>query len=158
MKTDNPIKLGVEAALKESKFLRKANIWHRELEETFLVVDVQKSNYGEQYYVNLGILVKRLPLVRDRLPPKENECHVRLRLEALSPDEEERLKRLLDLEDQSIGPAERQEHVRALLADVAVPFLLGCGTRKGVAEAHRQGRLNHALVHRVVRESLFSQG
>ena len=50
MKTDNPIKLGVEAALKESKFLRKANIWHRELEETFLVVDVQKSNYGEQYF------------------------------------------------------------------------------------------------------------
>ncbi|MCK6575794.1 DUF4304 domain-containing protein [Myxococcota bacterium] len=155
MKTDNPIKLGVEAAMKDMKFVRKSSTWHRELDETFLVVDLQMSNFGQQYYVNLGILVKGLPLVRDRLPPKENECHIRLRIEALKPGEEESLRRLLDLEDPSIGADERREQVRAVVADVAAPFLAGCGTRVGISDAFRQGRLNHALIHRVVRESLL---
>lgn len=155
MKNDNPIKLGIDVALVDLGFLRKSNTWRLDLDETILVVDVQKSTYGAQYYVNLGILVKGLPMVRETLFPKENECHIRLRLEALM-HEEERYKRLLDLEDSSIGSDERRDQVRALVAGVAVPFLLECRTRLGIAEAHRRGRLSHALVHRIVRELLLT--
>jgi hypothetical protein len=157
MKTDNPIKLAVEAALKGAQFLRKSNTWYRDLKETIILVDVQKSNFGEQYYVNLGVLVKGLAQSRDKLPPRENECHVRLRLESLTPEAEQYVQQVvLNLDNTSMGPAERQQRIHDLIAEVALPFLLRCSTRAGIREADLQGRLHPALVHKSVREMVLS--
>lgn len=156
MKTENPIKLATDAALKDARFLRKSGTWYRDTEETVLVVDVQRSNFGQQYYINLGILVKGLSQKLTRLPPKENECHVRLRLESLMPEAEEQVRQvLLDLENESIGFSERQQRIREHIAGVAIPFLIQCSTRAGICEANRNGRLDSAIVHKSVREALF---
>ncbi|WP_437923837.1 DUF4304 domain-containing protein [Sorangium sp. So ce291] len=156
MKTENPIKLAADAALMEAQFLRKSGIWYRDTEETVLVVDVQHSNFGQQYYINLGIFVKGLSQKPTRLPPKENECHVRLRLESLMPEAEEQVRQvLLDLENESIGFFERKQRILELVASVAVPFLSQCSTRAGICEANRNGQLDSAIVHKSVREALF---
>lgn len=157
MKTDNVIKLGVDDALKGAHFRRKSSAWYRDLEETVLVVDVQKSNFGEQYYVNLGVLVKGLPANHGgKLPPKENQCHIRVRIEALKPDEEEQLKRMLNLEDGSIGVAERQQGIAGAITRIALPFLTQCSTRAGIRDAGARGQLDPALVHRTIRDSILS--
>lgn len=159
VKTDNPIKLAVEAALKSAAFRRKSNTWYRELEETIITLNVQKSSFGEQYYVNLGVFVKGLAQVRSEVPPGEHECHVRLRLESLTPDRERYVQQVvLNLEDGSIGAAERQQRIHRLIEEVALPFLLQCSTGAGIREAERQGRLHSALVHKGVRETLLSSG
>ena len=156
MKTDNPIKLAIEAALKGAQFQRKSSTWYRDMEEAVVIVDVQKSNFGEQYYVNLGILVKELGQIRDKLPPKENECHIRLRLESLTHEEEQYVQEVvLRLDNTSLGPKERQQRVHDLIAEVALPFLLQCGTRAGIREAERRGQLRDALVHKAVREAVL---
>ena len=157
MKTENELKLGVEEALKGVQFRRKSSTWYCDLDETVLVVDLQKSNFGEQYYVNLGVLVKGLPASQaGKLPPKENECHIRLRIEALKHDEEERLKQLLNLEDGSIGAVDRKRGIASAITRIALPFLVQCSTRAGIRDAHRQGQLDSALVHKSIRDSVLS--
>ncbi|WP_437951512.1 DUF4304 domain-containing protein [Sorangium sp. So ce296] len=156
MKTENPIKLATDAALMDAHFSRKHGTWYRNTEETVLVVDVQPSNFGQQYYINLGIFVKWISQKPTRLPPKENECHVRLRLESLVPEAEGQVRQvLLNLENKSIGSIERQQRIRELITDTAIPFLSQCSTRTGIREANRNGRLDLAIVHKNVRELLF---
>jgi hypothetical protein len=158
MKTDNAIKLGIEKALKDAQFQRKSSTWYRDLEETVLVVDLQKSNFGQQYYVNLGVMVKGLPANHGggNLPPKENQCHIRVRIEALKPEEEDQLKGMLNLEDGSIGVVERQERIAGAIKHVALPFLNQCSTRAGIRDADRRGQLGPALVYKSVRDSILS--
>jgi len=157
VKTDNPIKLAIDATLRKAQFQRKANTWYKELDETTLVVNVQKSSFGEQYYINLGILVKGFLASRnDIVPPKETDCHIRLRVESLNPDEDEPLKQALNLENHSISPAERQERVGKLITDVALPFLLRCSTHAGIRAMYRQGGLDRALVQKSIRSTVLS--
>lgn len=156
MKTESPIKLGINSVLLSEGFQHKLGTWYRDQEESILVVNLQKSNFGEQYYINLGVLLKGPQAATVRLPPKEHECHVRLRVEAATPAEEQALTALLNLEDRSIDAADRERRVRALMADQALPFLLQCGTRAGLQEAHRDGKLKSAQVHKAVREALLA--
>lgn len=150
MKTDNPIKIGISTALASRQFERKSNTWYRDLEETVLVVDLQKSGFGAQHYINLGVFLKEVAERRpNKLPPREHECHIRFRL-APSENLPETMSGLLDLEDASIAPDDREKRVANLIASVAVPFLFQCSTRAGIDEAHRTGLLNGALVHRDV--------
>jgi hypothetical protein len=156
MRTESPIKLGIDSTLLSEGFQHKAGTWYREREESILVVNLQKSNFGEQYYINLGVLLKGPQAVNIRLPPKEHECHVRLRVEAATPAEEQALTSLLNLEDWSIDAADRERRVQALIAARALPFLLQCSTRDGLRQAHRDGKLSGAVVHKAIRESLQS--
>lgn len=153
MKTDNAVKLGIDDALKGSRFRRKGNSWYRETEEAVLLVDVQKSNFGEQYYVNLGVLLRHLlDGGAHRLPPKENQCHIRVRIEALKPDEEAALKGLLDIEDGGLETEERRQAVSSVITRVALPFLNQCGSLAGILDADARGQLAAALVDKRVRD------
>jgi hypothetical protein len=154
MKSENPIKLGIDSSLRSEGFQHKPGTWYLEQEESILVVNLQKSNFGEQYYINLGVMLKGNASVR--LPPKEHECQVRLRIEAATPVEEQALTALLNLEDRSIEASDRERRVQALMAEHALPFLLQCSTRAGIQQAHRDGKLKGAQLHKAVRESLLA--
>ena len=156
MKSENPIKLGIDSSLRSEGFQHKPGTWYREQEESVLVVNLQKSNFGEQYYINLGVLLKGSQGAPVRLPPKEHECQVRLRVEAATPLEEQALTALLNLEDRSIEAGERERRVQALMAEQALPFLLQCSTRAGIQQAHQDGKLKGAQLHKAVRESLLA--
>ena len=58
-------------SLREKGFQKHRKTWHKDQEVTIAVINLQKSQWGEQFYINLGIYVKRLgPLAT----PKEYEC------------------------------------------------------------------------------------
>lgn len=155
MKTDNPIKSGIDSALKSSSFSRKTNMWYLDSPETVLVLDLQKSNFGDQYYVNLGIFAKWVPSLVKKQPPRENECHIRARIDAVCPEgERSRFEKLFNLDDVSIGDDARREHVESVVSKFVVPFLLQCRTRDGVVRAYRDGSLSKFLIQKSVRDSL----
>src|SRR3989337_1174480 len=84
----NPLLEALKILLKENRFKKKANRWYYHADETILVVNLQKSYYGDQYYINLGVWIKALVNedytkhfpVSDLNFPKEYECHISLRL------------------------------------------------------------------------------
>jgi Domain of unknown function (DUF4304) len=156
VKTENPVKIGIESAMKGLPFRRKSTTWYHESEEAVVVLNVQKSNFGEQYYINLGALVKGLGSTREGIPPRENECHLRLRIESLVPEKQELIQRImLNLEDDTVSSAEREQSVCRLVAEVAIPFLLQCTTREGIRAAFQQGRLTSAFIHKRLREAVL---
>jgi hypothetical protein len=151
MNTNNPIKLGVDTAMRRFGFSQKSMTWFRDLEEVVLVAELQKSNYGNQYYVNLGVLVKGLPRSGKKMPPKEHECHIRSRLESPSPEMNTKIKQALDLDDQSIDEEERRHRVEKAVSEIAIPFLLQCGSCEKIRAAHLRGALDNTLMHKDVR-------
>ncbi len=76
-------------------FIKNSGAWYRRQGDAISVVDLQKSQYGNQYYINVGLWLLE---IADERFPKEWVCHLRTRLEALLPPHEEpRLEKLLDL-------------------------------------------------------------
>ena len=156
MKTDNPLKLGISEALKTEGFSRNGDTWVCDDSEAILLVHLQKSNFGKQYYLGLGIYMKRLGghnVVET--PLKEHQCHVRIRIDSLAGARKE-WNPILDLDDTTLARGERQSRVDALIRRFALPWLRTCGTREGLRIAQQNGLLQAALVDKRVRDAINS--
>ena len=78
-----PIEEAIAPAMKSYGFKKKARTWWRATDDSVQVVNLQKSAYGEQLYINLGLFVRSLG--SEQTPP-ENRCHIRARLERVVPE------------------------------------------------------------------------
>ncbi len=153
MTAANPIRTALQDALEPVGFHRKGDSWFATSEDVVQVVNLQKSQYGQQYYVNVGLWLSALgPPAKPQ--PKEEQCHIRLRLTAISPDENE-LRRLLDLET-AISEGTRKSELAALVASQLVPFMGSAKTVSGVRTLLERGALKKAMVHAAAKKLLSS--
>jgi hypothetical protein len=119
--------------LKPLGYTKRAASWHRDREQVISVVNLQKSQWGEDWYLNLGVYLKALG---DEPRPAEARCYVRCRAATLGAREMPR------------DPA----GVEALVAEVAVPWLEALSTERGVVEFLASERAGVCFVHRRARE------
>jgi len=108
----------IDDVLKRRGFVKCRSTWYRHHPETILVLNLQKDDFGGRYYINLAVGLRALD------PgdyPSENRCHVRVRLESMVPDVShvERVKKVFDLEDRSLGSEDRSQQIRGLIASGA---------------------------------------
>jgi hypothetical protein len=143
-------KKGLESALGDGLvahgFKKKASSWYRQVEGALQVVDLQKSSYGLQFYLNLccvpvGMEVEGMPT------PKEHKCPVRIRLTSAFPDRREKLKEALDLERTSLSDAQRQDEVTKMVSESILPFLNHMTDADALRQAIAQGRLKLGAVN-----------
>lgn len=80
-KSWNVVAQSLDSVLREHGFTRRKKTWYRREEETILLVNLQKSDVGEDFYINLGILIRRLS---ENPAPKVSECHIMERLESIA--------------------------------------------------------------------------
>ncbi|MBZ2190600.1 DUF4304 domain-containing protein [Alcanivorax sp. JB21] len=143
------VKEALGAPLKEAGFKKKSDSWCWSDNEVVLLVNIQKSQYGGQYYVNGGVAVKTLGEAEF---PKEHHCHIRFRLTAVVSDEERKeIESVFDLENESLSDQKRKEEISRLVKDVALPILQGCSSESSMAETVKSGRLAKAMVHKQVK-------
>jgi hypothetical protein len=121
--------------------LKHSGSWYRDHGEVTTVLNLQKSQYGLRYYVNIGLW---LHVIGEATFPPERECHVRLRLDALATDTYE-TEKLLDL-GSDVPEGERGRRLSALLQSIVGPFLERVATVEGVREMGRQGLLRAAAI------------
>src|SRR5262245_58564158 len=91
-----------EESLKTEGFVKRSGTWYLNREQTLLVANLQKSQYGDKYYINLAVWMKKLGEQRF---PKEHLCHIRLRLTSIVDGA---LEKALDGEDRSSSEMDRQ--------------------------------------------------
>lgn len=140
------VKEALGAPLVEAGFKKKSDSWYWRNDEIVLLVNLQKSQYGDQYYVNCGVALKSLGAVEF---PKEHHCHIRFRLTAVVSDEERKgIEAVFDLENDSLSDHQRKDEIPRLIRDIALPILNGCSSRDGITEALRSGKLAKAMVHK----------
>lgn len=132
---------GVQRALKECSFKKKSNTWRKENDETVLVVNLQRSSWGAQFYINLGVLIREL----DDIPnPTENKCHLRERLEEMAGAE--RLKAALNAENAELTPEQREGIVYQTMKDIGIPFLESCNSLRGLIHEFHRGSVKRSAL------------
>jgi hypothetical protein len=78
-------KKAIGPLLKEHEFSRSSATWRKRQEESFAVLNVQNSQWGEgDYYINLGTYFYALG---SDSAPTANKCHVQVRTPVGDPAE-----------------------------------------------------------------------
>jgi hypothetical protein len=67
---------------KEAGLEKKSGSWYGRSDEVISISNLQKSQYGPQYYFNQAFWLRQLG---DERFPKENKSHIRARLGSLLP-------------------------------------------------------------------------
>jgi hypothetical protein len=142
---DNNIKTAIREFLQSRSFSLKGELWLRGQEETVSVVQLQKSQFGEQYYVNLGVFIKTIGSVAR--PSRLEQCQIRVRLSGLI---EESSNLAFDA-DSDLSEEQRHELIRNALQTGIV--WLGTNSRlEDIKQHYNNGELRGAMVHRLAKE------
>jgi len=130
------------STMKKSGFRKNNTTCYKESNDAILVANLQRSQFGNLYYVNLAVWIKALG---ETSWPKVYECHFSgMRASSLDSDREEFWeKEAFDLENQSIPEQERIEMIQSFLEKQVVPFLLGCSTVQDLRRLYNEGRFKN---------------
>lgn len=97
----------IDSVLKPFGFIKRGFSWYRHHPETISVLNLQNSDYGGQYYVNLAVALRGL---NPGEYPHEERCHIRVRLDRVI-DDPETVRKALNLEDRSITNNQRRLYI-----------------------------------------------
>lgn len=141
------------AYLVEEGFRKKASSWYRQAEEALQVVDLQKSTYGLQFYLNLccvpsGMDVEGMPT------PKEHKCPIRIRLTAAFPEQRDEIEEIFDLERTSITDLTRKQRIARLMREKVLPFLDHMKNTVSLRRAIEQGMFTRGAVNLAAQKHL----
>jgi hypothetical protein len=131
--------------LAEAGFSHKGQTWFADRAEVVGVVNLQKSQYSSECFMNLGFWLKQMGRP-PTMPPSEHLCHARVRAESLFPALGLEMSKLLNRES-AIPDEERSTRLSVLLKDVVVPFVNYGTTAAGLREHIAEGRFEAGLVH-----------
>jgi Domain of unknown function (DUF4304) len=130
-----------DAFAREAGFAKKSGTWYRRQGEAIIVLQLQKSHWGRQHYVNVALWL--LPL-GEADHPKEPQCHIRTRLSRLVPPEDEaHLDQLLDLD---AGVADRERELLEFLRTRLLPLVDATATLEQLRTEPGHALLKSALV------------
>jgi hypothetical protein len=115
--------------LKAAGFKKTSATWHRYHPAHIAVINLQGSQWGPSFYLNLGVYFVDLG---DKPRPSEPECHIRSRLEAHVPDFT-RVHQLLDFE-RKFELSARSQELASLLHKYGIPWLDRVATKAGAKE------------------------
>jgi hypothetical protein len=119
---------------------RSSGSLYSRTQEVIAVSNLQKSQYGPQYYFNQGFWLRELG--KD-LHPKYYNCHVQLRLEGLLPAREKQIKILFDLK-REMADEQRMQELRSLLNSELFPIIERGGSIAGLVSMLADGTLRGA--------------
>lgn len=89
-------------------FKRKGNNWVLNGDELSKLINLQKSNYSNAFYINYGYIIKGLELT--------TATHVEIRLASADKEEQKRITDLLDLETE-IPEDRRLKELKTFIVD-----------------------------------------
>ncbi len=128
-------------ALKQRGFKKRGGSWYRQHEQAVQVVNIQQSQFGPVFFINLG--VGHFAFGCNERPP-EYECHIRARLDDF--DDPIRIHTLLDFQKREFNASDA-DAVLAVLLEKGLPWLHKCSTESGLEEEASKGRflLHHSI-------------
>jgi len=131
------IQQAISDTLSDEGFARSGDNWTRSLDETVQLVNLQRSQWSDAYYLNLAVWVKQLGDPPKKL--KENLCHIRQRLGGAQ------LEKALDSE-ATLDDEKRANAITIALNRRALPFFESCSTIHAIKALLQTKKLDNALV------------
>lgn len=143
MSARNVLQAAFDDFARAAGFTKRSGIWCRRQRETIAVLELQKSQYGPQYFVNVALWLLALGNAEC---PREHACHLRSRLTRLLPEDEDRLKVVLNLDDSTLTEDHRRATLLEILDERLLPLLDSCATLDGIRSLEATGLLNSFLI------------
>jgi hypothetical protein len=138
----------VDDTLRGLGFTRKKKHWYLATEETVLVVELQKCDWGDEYFLNLGVSLRELET--DPFP-RANGCQIDERLNMIAPNRA-LFERAMDLEDFSMSDEEGRLPITVALQNAGVPFLHRWDTKVKICARLQSKDIGSAAVWKSVYE------
>lgn len=144
-------KKSIAAPLEKAGLKKRGQSWYLDGKDAIVVTNLQKSDWGDLYYINIGIWLKELG---DASFPKENECHIGLRAESLFPEQRE-----LILLSCSLGKSTPQmlSELSEFFDRHLIPFLHDCTDVNKLRSLMLQGILDTGLIMKEARWYLLGK-
>lgn len=137
------VRTAMARELRKAGYKVRTNTWHKPCQDTILVVNLQKSQYGDVHYINLGVWVR---LLGENEAPKEYQCHIRQRATSLPAGKAKALEQALNFVDLVMGPEEREALISEVMRTEAIPFLESLATLEGIQTAIDAQQLRGGMV------------
>lgn len=132
---------------------KKSTSWYKETNDIIQLVNLQKSEFSNKYYLNIGLLP--LGVAVDGMPrPKEHKFPIRIRMSALFPDTATLLENVLDLEYEALPDLDREEKISEIITRDLLPFLTEMSSQINIKHAVTEGRFSGGLVNVAVKKHL----
>lgn len=112
--------------LVELNYKRKTDTWYLQKSDFICVLNLQKSAWGNKYYINLGVYIKDDSSLDF---PKEYQCHIRWRLTEETTNIQS-FNKNLDFEDNSVSIKNKLKMISKAIIDVTVPLFSSLNTKK----------------------------
>ena len=117
----------ISEVLVPAGFKRKGNYWIFNGQELIKKVDLQRSQFGNFYYINYGYIINALPLTL-------SNRHIYKRVTSLDKDERTRINELLNLEN-NIADEVRTQELRKVLSENLLQPLSAINTEADLLDA-----------------------
>lgn len=144
------LKKAFSEVFRDSGFLHQGQSWYLDSTEATVVVNLQKSDYEDKYYLNFGVWLKKLGITSF---PKENKCHIQARLSSLFHDAADVFERGCSLSE---GSEETLEELITFIRLECIPFFRSCLNEINLRAFLMEGRFANALVMKFARDFLLS--
>jgi Domain of unknown function (DUF4304) len=150
MSERNAVQRGFDRFGQEAGFEKKSGSWYRRGDEVISISNLQKSQFGAQYFFNQGFWLRQLD---DEPFPKSNVAHIAARIEDLLPEVEERVGELLDLEFE-MPEEQRVDELVGLLNEHLLPLIERGGSIAGLRSMVDDGTFVAAGIRGPAQEAL----
>ncbi|HYO54715.1 DUF4304 domain-containing protein [Archangium sp.] len=145
------VRTAMARELRKAGYKVRANTWYKPCQDTLLVANLQKSQFGDIYYINLAVWVR---LLGENEAPKEYQCHIRQRATSLQAEKAKALEQALNFVDVSMNSEERETLIVEFMRTEAIPFLESLATLEGIQTAVETQRLRGGMVPESLRDLL----
>jgi len=143
------LQAALSTSLKADGFRKSGATWRKHFVESIGVLNIQGSQWGPSFYINLGVYFR--PLGKSEAP-NEYDCHIRCRLDDLVPNRH-RLVEILDF-DQDLDLSVRARELEVAVLQHGIPWLERCSTTAGAADYASTLPATSAWVTKEAREFL----
>ena len=135
-------KKAIARPLEKANFIKKGQSWYLDGDDAIVVFSLQKSDWNDEYFINIGIWLKALGKAEF---PQENDCHLSYRAERLFPTEQELIREGASLEK---GDMEILNRLSEFIGTRFIPFLRECTKVNKLRELMANGTLRHGFIRK----------
>lgn len=149
------IESDISPLMKKTGFKKKGIRWFYETSETILILELQKSYFGELYYINLSIYFKEFEPIVPSLAYAE---HLGIRLYEFLTNDESKYKKYLDMEEYSMTYEEKIGWITNLISERAIPMLMLFKTlekSKEVLKNYEKYNIPKSLLYSALKKGLY---
>ncbi len=124
-------------------YTRKGTNWYRDWPTVISLLNLQKSNYDDLWFINIAFWLKGVG--QPKVPPPEHLCHVRIRATSAFPNVRSQLEQSCTL-NTMISDERRKAILVKIFEETILPFMTKAGCQDGLLNMIKEGCFDSGFV------------